>query len=454
MMINPLVQLLGVEFADSMPGLPTADGASKGLFAALFGEQQAALLAETTGAPVLLWPDGTLSAVIEGEPIPPGALLVLPDGTQLTAFAEAKPDAPTEAVPLPVPTDDEPAVETSPEPIAMPVPGQPVETAAVPAKASPEAVLPQESGARAVVTAAAASAESTKSNPTAAKPATATVEAAAVKPPVQATTGSETARSGAVPAGFVMQAEAAESVSVGRQGGAGAFAASVFAAQSARLEAGLARDAVRVLAAPPAADGDPAPQSFARTDAVRPVGESMPLTGQTLPPHGTAGLDGRQEASAMRAGLMAERPTLQTLGDFTVRAVRVLANEGEHSMTVRLVPESLGELKLTVRTAGDSVHVHVVAASVAVRDALDGQMQGLRDALSREGIDLARVTVGSDTPGQHASARHSGAGPNASQGNGSSGVNADHSLEGERQGLATAYRAAPRDPDAMLDLFA
>ena len=482
MMINPLVQLLGVELTDSMPGLPTVDGAPKGLFAALFGEQQAALLAETTGAPVLLWPDGTLSAVVEGEPIPPGALLVLPDGTRMAAFAkpeaelemgmepetEAELPSPVAAVPEPAGEEGEtpgkgvpsavPVVAASPQPAETPVKGgSKPETGQTPAQPAPKPATPnaQESMAQ--------SASARRQAPISMGPKPVpveTVDGKPIPPPSQADAGKtapgKTAPGKAVPAsasGILGAAMASESSVSGRQGGAGAFAASVFAAQSAQLETGLARDAVRVMAAT-VHDGEPLPQSFARTDAVRPAGEAAPLTGQTPSPTGTTGLEARSEAAAMRAGIMAERPTLNTVGDFTVRAVRVLAADGEHSMTVRLVPESLGELRLTVRTTGDSVQLHVVAASMAVRDALDGQMQGLRDALSREGIDLSRVTIGSDTAGQQASARHSGGETNGAHGNGrpvagDSPHHADESLD-----PAKAYGVPPRAPDAVLDLFA
>jgi flagellar hook-length control protein FliK len=432
MMIHPFVQFPGMAPTGATPGLPTADGAPKGLFAALFGEQQAALLAETTGAPVLLWPDGTLSAAVEGEAIPLGALLVLPDGTQVTAYG------------LPAPTDGDAMTEESA--LAAAMSGGAVQTggAAQPAEAAatkPGTASPgQQPAAQALATASRA------------QQANAPDTQAADGKPAMAASLAEGGKGRATALWGIESPGQAEPYSGSRQGGAGAFAAAVFAAQSARLEAGLARDALHSLTAR-VQDGDPAAQSFARTDAVRPTGESAPLTGQGAPNGATPGLDARHEAAAMRSGMMSERPTLGTLGEFTVRAVRVLSADGEQSMTVRLVPETLGELKLVVRTVGESVHLHVVAASAAVRDALDGQMQSLRDALSREGIDLARVTVGSETAGQQASARQPGdESANArTLASGPMTIDDRPTPDGE---AALSYRHAPRAPDALLDLFA
>ena len=428
MMINPLVQFLGIEPIGSAPGLPTADGAPKGLFAALFGEQQAALLAETTGAPVLLWPDGTLSAAVEGEAIPLGALLVLPDGTQLTAFGQPVVEDSEVTVPQPEGGETDAEASSTEAPQAVPI------AMATPGDSKPEASPAKDADSR------LRNVETVPPTPVRA----ASAEGKAESAQTQANTNR------VVTEATPWRIEA-ESYTGSRLGGAGAFAASAFAAQGAQVEAGLARDALRVLAAP-AADGDTAPQSPVRADIVRPAGESVPLTGQGPSPASNPGLEARNEAAAMRAGIAAERPSLGTLGEFTVRAVRVLAADGEHTMTVRLVPESLGELKLTVRTAGDSVHVHVVAASAAVRDAFDSQMQGLRDALSKEGIDLARVTVGSETAGQHASARQSGNDAGQSQAN--AGGHSSMGIASPGDELLSAYRYAPRAPDAVLDLFA
>ncbi len=77
------------------------------------------------------------------------------------------------------------------------------------------------------------------------------------------------------------------------------------------------------------------------------------------------------------------------------RGVRYLISEGGHSITVRLVPASLGEMHIEVRTEGSDMSIKLVSANPAVRDTLQSQVQGLRDALSREGIDVTKVEIAS-----------------------------------------------------------
>jgi flagellar hook-length control protein FliK len=90
----------------------------------------------------------------------------------------------------------------------------------------------------------------------------------------------------------------------------------------------------------------------------------------------------------------ADRPTLRDLGDFTVRSVRYMsAEQGSKMIKVRLIPESLGELRLEVTSLEHSVRVRLTSANQVVRHVLEGQLSGLREALARDGIELAELTV-------------------------------------------------------------
>ena len=94
--------------------------------------------------------------------------------------------------------------------------------------------------------------------------------------------------------------------------------------------------------------------------------------------------------------------TPQGLRDATVRSVQYLVGHGEQSLRVRLVPASLGELHVMVTTSDDGgLNVQLSSAHHAVRETLDGQLSGLRDALARDGIEVGRITVsphmGTDT---------------------------------------------------------
>ena len=84
---------------------------------------------------------------------------------------------------------------------------------------------------------------------------------------------------------------------------------------------------------------------------------------------------------------------LDTVSVQTVKHVRYLVSKGGKTVTVRLVPESLGELRMEVHSNGQDMTVRLVSSNPVVRDTLEAQTQGLRDALSREGIDVSRVEV-------------------------------------------------------------
>lgn len=108
-------------------------------------------------------------------------------------------------------------------------------------------------------------------------------------------------------------------------------------------------------------------------------------------------------AGATEPALMEEtaRPTLATLSESTIKSVRYMAREGIRSMTVRLVPENLGELKLDVTATDDVLTVRLAAANAAVRDVLEAQLHVLREALARDGFAQLRTTVSSNQDGSN-----------------------------------------------------
>ena len=130
--------------------------------------------------------------------------------------------------------------------------------------------------------------------------------------------------------------------------------------------------------------------------------------------------------------------TLQSLPEDTVRSVRLLVTKGEQTLTIRMVPESLGEVRLEVRTHADGVSVRIASANPAVRQALERQMPALREALLREGIQVGRVEVsassqspssGNGTAG-HSTGHHSGSGRSTEGFVGSNATNAGASNTG------------------------
>ncbi len=87
------------------------------------------------------------------------------------------------------------------------------------------------------------------------------------------------------------------------------------------------------------------------------------------------------------------RVTIDALPEAAMRSVRSLAGQGDGRITIRLHPDTLGQLDVTVTTANGSIEVEMTSAHQGVREALEGGMPALREALAREGIDVAKVTV-------------------------------------------------------------
>lgn len=84
---------------------------------------------------------------------------------------------------------------------------------------------------------------------------------------------------------------------------------------------------------------------------------------------------GLREAQATRElPPQPEAPTIRTVGDFTIRSVKHLLGSQEESIQIRLVPRSLGELHIAVKTIGNSIEIVVSAANALVRDVLESQL--------------------------------------------------------------------------------
>ena len=103
-----------------------------------------------------------------------------------------------------------------------------------------------------------------------------------------------------------------------------------------------------------------------------------------------------REAQSKPVVELPARPTLETLGDHTVRSVRFLVAHGNSIVKVRLVPESLGEVRIQIETSDDGVQVRLASANPAVRETLVAQAEGLRRSLVSQGIEVANVTVSAD----------------------------------------------------------
>lgn len=188
----------------------------------------------------------------------------------------------------------------------------------------------------------------------------------------------------------------------------------------AAVTAAGSRDAEVVLQAE--AVTQPASQGAARHDA-------PPLTSVERVHHAQASQGaGGSERSAQTAmpEPPPERSTLPSLSDNALRSIRYLASGDRKSLHIRMVPASLGEVRVEVSSTGDGkgLEIRMTSVSPAVRDALEGQLAGLRDALQRDGLAVGRMVVSADAsaqqpasdgmPGRHAALNEHGRSPGSS----------------------------------------
>ncbi|MCC6697695.1 MAG: flagellar hook-length control protein FliK [Candidatus Hydrogenedentes bacterium] len=147
------------------------------------------------------------------------------------------------------------------------------------------------------------------------------------------------------------------------------------------------------------------PQSEARANAVpRAHVETGQARGGETPALNLVSLEpaaeGRGvERTAQTAAESAEssQTTLKTLAHDTVKGVRYLLARGEQTLRIRLIPESLGELRLEVTSTKEEISVRLSSGNQTVRELLHTQVHSLRDALTQDGTTVSRISIVADT---------------------------------------------------------
>ncbi|WNO53698.1 flagellar hook-length control protein FliK [Stakelama saccharophila] len=82
-----------------------------------------------------------------------------------------------------------------------------------------------------------------------------------------------------------------------------------------------------------------------------------------------------------------------------------MSNDGKHGQ-IRLAPDALGKVGVSVRQDGDHVHVHFTADNPAARAALSDAAPRLAELADARGVRLGQTTVDSGTGGDAGQGRH------------------------------------------------
>lgn len=114
-------------------------------------------------------------------------------------------------------------------------------------------------------------------------------------------------------------------------------------------------------------------------------------------------------SSAMAAPAPVEVPVAE-LPKLTESSIKQILDSGEQRMTIRIKPDTLGEMQIEITRSGSDVQVRLTAATQSVRELLDAHAPQLREALAREGFDATRIQVSPPSSSSGLNLGHAGAG--------------------------------------------
>ncbi|MCP2230224.1 flagellar hook-length control protein FliK [Erwinia aphidicola] len=118
----------------------------------------------------------------------------------------------------------------------------------------------------------------------------------------------------------------------------------------------------------------------------------------------------------------------QSLG----QQLAIFSRDGVDNAQIKLHPEELGALQITLRMQQNQAELHIVSEHPQVRQALEAAMPQLRSALAETGVQLGQTSVSADNP------HFAGA---QAQGNGSSGHG--HARQGSAEPLLEEENSQP-----------
>jgi flagellar hook-length control protein FliK len=116
-------------------------------------------------------------------------------------------------------------------------------------------------------------------------------------------------------------------------------------------------------------------------------------------PIGALGLEPQRHAVAA-TGDVQQAPLDTRQGNFPhqmIDRIEQLHDDANAQDTrIRLIPDALGQIDVTMRRDGDAVHVHFAAEQAATRTLLENARPQLADLAAARGLNLGQTSVGSD----------------------------------------------------------
>lgn len=135
----------------------------------------------------------------------------------------------------------------------------------------------------------------------------------------------------------------------------------------------------------------------------------MPLTAHTTPvslaPNAQTSMTNNIAQPGASAQLNAQLGTTQWQ-DSLGQQIIMLSRNGQQSVQLRLHPEELGTLHISLRLDDNQAQIHLASANSQVRSALEAALPHLRTAMAESGINLGQSSVASDNSGWQQAQQH------------------------------------------------
>ncbi len=91
--------------------------------------------------------------------------------------------------------------------------------------------------------------------------------------------------------------------------------------------------------------------------------------------------------------------------------IATLSRNGVHSAEIRLHPESLGSLHISLRVQQEQAQIHIVSEHAVVRQAMEQALPQLRAALAESGVQLAQTSISAESANTSAGDRRGSPAP-------------------------------------------
>lgn len=138
----------------------------------------------------------------------------------------------------------------------------------------------------------------------------------------------------------------------------------------------------------------------------------LPQIGLTLPSASATFATGTSPAAAVlpqATGVLPMAVGTQAWQQSLGQQIACFTRDGVHHAELRLHPEELGVLQISLKLSNERAHLYFVTNNHQVRAALESAMPHLRTQLESSGIQLGQSSVGADTSSSSDSTHHGGA---------------------------------------------